>query len=262
MAEGDGPSIVATAICGWQDTFAAFSRMLLIFGMAIAALCVLNILELTLFPDLARDKTTVGVTVFDLIVFTISSFLLTPLAIAVHRFVLLGEVSDSYSFNLADLRFKRFFLFTVLAYVLTLAPILLMSAAISASGLMSGILGVVFVVVFIIFVILLTRTLILFPAIAVDAPGAEWGNALADTRGHSWVVFFTVSITSIPAVLPQLVVLLVVVAIEGAVPGPGGRIVISLVQSVLGVLSLAAIAAVVSRLYAAFSVRLGRPAGL
>ena len=46
----------------------------------------------------------------------------TPLAIAVHRFVLLGEARDGYDFNPGDWRFQRFFLFTIALEILGAIP--------------------------------------------------------------------------------------------------------------------------------------------
>lgn len=258
MAAGAGPSVIQTAIRGWQDAFAALSRMPLVFGIAIAALCVLNILTLTLFVDSA-DARTFGAEILSFLFGIVQGFLLTPLAIAVHRFVLLGEVSGSYVLNPGEPRFMRFFLFAVLVQALMLAPSLLMVVSVATGGTMTAIFGIASVIVFVLVMIVMVRTLILFPAIAVNAPGAAWSNALADTKGHSWTVFFTVLVTSIPAVL--IVVPVILIWMDGET-GSGARIVISLVQSLVGALSLAAFAAMASHLYAAFGTRLGRTAGL
>ena len=104
------------------------------------------------------------------------------------------------------------------------------------------------------------RTLILFPAIAVDSPGAGWTNAYQDSKGRVGLMFLIV----ITVAIPMIVVgwsreLLLWWAIGSSAAGPIHSI---LVQSVLSVLSIAAYAAVASRLYLAFGERLGRPAGL
>ncbi len=257
MAEGAGPSIIQTAIRGWQDAFDALSRMPLVFGIAVAALCILNIVTLTLFVDPLENR-TFGAEILSFLFGIVQGFLLTPLAIAVHRFVLLGEIAGSYVLNPRDPRFMRFFLFTMLVQALMLAPSLLIMP-IEFGGGMAAIFGIAFVVVFVVVMIVMVRTLILFPAVAVDAPGAAWSNALADTKGHSWRVFFTVLVTSLPAIL---IVLPAVFIFMGGGTGSGARIVISLIQSVVGAISLAAFAAMASHLYAAFAARLGRPAGL
>src|SRR4051812_3989344 len=38
------------------------------------------------------------------------------------------------------------------------------------------------------------RTILLFPAVAVDAPGANWRQAMADTAGHAWDILFIMSV--------------------------------------------------------------------
>lgn len=258
MTQAARPSIISTAIRGWQDAFAGLSRMPAMFGVAIAALCILNILALTLLTE-ALAGATLGAEFASFLFGVVQGFLLTPLAIAIHRFVLLGEITSNYALSTSDPRFMRFFLFTVLVQVLMLLPSAMMSLSLAAGGALAVILSFIFLVLLIAVVILLTRMLILFPAIAVDAPGAAWGNALLDSKGHSLRIFFTVLVTGLPAVLLAFPVIL---AVLGGSQGPLARIAVSLIQSVVGALSLAAFAAVASHLYAAFAARLGRPAGL
>jgi hypothetical protein len=40
--------------------------------------------------------------------------------------------------------------------------------------------------------------LILFPAVAVDTPGAGWHNAMTDSKAHTLRIFFVVLVTAIP----------------------------------------------------------------
>jgi hypothetical protein len=258
MTQVASPSIISTAIRGWQDAFAALSRMPAMFGIAIAALCILNILTLTLFTDALTD-TTLGAEIVSFLFGVVQGFLLTPLAIAIHRFVLLDETANGYALSASDPRFMRFFLFTVLVQILMLLPSAFMAVSLATDGTLAAILSFVFLVLFIVVVILMTRMLILFPAIAVDAPGAAWSNALADSKGHSWRIFFIVGVTGLPAIM---IAFPVVFMMLGGSQGSAARIAVSLIQSVVGALSLAAFAAVASHLYAAFAARLGRPAGL
>lgn len=125
------------------------------------------------------------------------------------------------------------------------------------SGMAASIFGLA-VVLFVVAVIAAIRMLILFPAVAVDAPGAGWRNAVDDTKGHTWRVFFIVLLTSMP-----FTVLSTPLTFLRAPPGPGlaGGVVWAVAETTLSVLGIAALAAVASRLYRAFSVRLGRPPG-
>ncbi len=98
------------------------------------------------------------------------------------------------------------------------------------------------------------RVLILFPAIAVDAGGADWRNAMADTKGHTWRVLFTVIATGIPSLIVTMPLYFLLA--WPAAPGLVGGLVVSAVQAVVGVLTLCALAAVASRLFAAFANKL------
>src|SRR5262249_27416393 len=56
------------------------------------------------------------------------------------------------------------------------------------------------------------RAIILFPAVAVDAPSANWRQAMADTDGYAWKIIFIIVV----AALPFLVVFGVASAVLGA----------------------------------------------
>src|SRR5207249_911245 len=50
-------------------------------------------------------------------------------------------------------------------------------------------------------IVLGLRMTLLFPAIAVDAPGATWVNAYHDTKGHSWGIFLIYVAAMVPAIV-------------------------------------------------------------
>ena len=147
----------------------------------------------------------------------------------------------------------RFFTFTVVYQLLVSVPGTLSLAGKSGTGLGVA-LALVFFVLFIVAVIASLRLLILFPAIAVDARGADWRNAMTDTKGHTWRVFFI----AILATLPSLIVLLPLYFTLTWPDGPGlaGGIVLSATQAIVSVLTICALAAVASRLFAAFANKL------
>ena len=148
----------------------------------------------------------------------------------------------------------RFFVFSVVYQLLTSVPGLLMSL----TGKMESGLGLALAFIFFVLLVIATiaslRLLIVFPAIAVDARGADWRNAMEDTKGHTWRVFFTVLVTSLPALV--ITVPLYFTLAWPQRPGFADGIVLSILQSGIGVLLLAALAAVASRLFAAFSNKL------
>jgi len=120
-------------------------------------------------------------------------FLLMPFVIAIHRFVLLEETTPHYTIDAHSPRLMRFFGSWVVLSVVAAVPLmwlLVMAQSLRLPetwimiGAFIGIAGVA--------IMLCLRLIILFPAIAVDAPGANWSNAYRDTRGHGWGIFLVV----------------------------------------------------------------------
>ena len=252
MATDERPAIIGSPIEGWRYAFAALSRMPGVLGVAMGIMLALNIVTLPLLPA-PQAEPTLGMQVVSFLTSIASGFILTPVAIAMHRFVLLGEVAQRYSLNPSEPRFMRFFTFTVVYQLLVSVPGTLSLAGKSGTGLGVA-LALVFFVLFIVAVIASLRLLILFPAIAVDARGADWRNAMTDTKGHTWRVFFI----AILATLPSLIVLLPLYFTLTWPDGPGlaGGIVLSATQAIVSVLTICALAAVASRLFAAFANKL------
>lgn len=248
MANNTDVPIIDTAIQGWRDAVAAREKMPTLFWVAIAVMIALGVLHFLasvwIFLPLVSG-----------VVFSLAQALaLTPLAIAVHRFVLLDEVRDFYDFAPGDPRFQKFFIFTIALEVLGAIPRLIAYLFLYVSPVLSSI---VLLILGIGTTIIAVRTVILFPSIAVDATGAEWRNAMADTKGHSWRVFFVL----VCAVVPASVVAIVVLALfrESWVLT---LIVLGLILPVITVFMVAAVAAAVSRLFAAYANQLGRPSNL
>ena len=252
MATDERPAIIGSPIEGWRYAFAALSRMPGVLGVAMGIMLALNIVTLPLLPA-PQAEPTLGMQVVSFLTSIASGFILTPVAIAMHRFVLLGEVAQRYSLNPSEPRFMRFFTFTVVYQLLVSVPGTLSLAGKSGTGLGVA-LALVFFVLFIVAVIASLRLLILFPAIAVDARGADWRNAMTDTKGHTWRVFFI----AILATLPSLIVLLPLYFTLTWPDGPGlaGGIVLSATQAIVSVLTICALAAVASRLFASFANKL------
>jgi hypothetical protein len=239
-------AIVATAVQGWRDAIAAREKMPTLFWIALAVLIGLSLVEGLLGNYLGYAA--------GLIFGLAQAAAVTPLAIAVHRFVLLGEARDGYDFNPGDWRFQRFFLFTIALEILGAIP--------SVGGLLflafARILGsLVMLVLSIVVAIVAVRCAILFPSIAVDSPGADWRNALADSKGHSWRIFLVLLCTVLPGSIAAIVIVSlfswsVLLA----------AIVVALILPAILIFTVAATAAAASRLYAAYANQLGRPGAL
>jgi polyferredoxin len=97
---------------------------------------------------------------------------------------------------------------------------------------------------------------VLFPAVAVDAPGADWRNAIRDTRKHIW---FVLAVTILPFVPIGLLGSMVIPLFR---PWAG-----SLIGLIVGILWIGAMllvaltlgAVIASRLYQVIGDRLNTP---
>jgi len=264
MTAGEKPEIFDTAEQGWRDALAVFARMPILVAAAFVILLAPHLLRLFFL-----EAPTVGLNRGDLLrallsnfaiyvlVSAVQAFLLAPVAIAVHRFVLLGEVTQTDAIGFSP-RVARFFIFAVLFMLLMSAPGTLASivaVAIGASSIMVSFILTTMVVV------IALQALILFPAIAVDAPGARWRNAMADSWPHVIRIFLIMLVTAIPMIglglaLPDLILR---IDFDRVVPSASGYIVsflLGVVTALIATFELAAFAAVASRLFAAFANRL------
>ncbi len=127
----------------------------------------------------------------------VTNFLLTPFLIAVHRFIILGEIAPRYVIEPRDPRFQLFFCWSAALYVASAIGDALAELTITNPG---GRATVGFVIAIAMLVVSLRMT-VLFPAIAVDALGATWRGAWQDTRGHALYLFGLVLATILPVVL-------------------------------------------------------------
>lgn len=125
--------------------------------------------------------------------------LLTLYFVAVHRFVILGEVAPHYPL-VFERRNRRFFLSGLLLSLLWVVPMMLVIPVVLAfhyAGMLSTFswaLAVACLGMIVLFAALITRLSVLLPAIAVDAPGANWSNAYSDTKGYVLRIFMAYTV--------------------------------------------------------------------
>jgi hypothetical protein len=112
------------------------------------------------------------------------AFLLAPVVIAVHRFVILDEITPAYTLPVGEPVFRVFFgwLFALKVFVGLPFDLLSLLQALSWSLRASTL---AFAVALVAVVLVSLRLSILFPALAVEAPGAMPSHALADTKGQA-----------------------------------------------------------------------------
>src|SRR5215510_10884451 len=131
------------------------------------------------------------------------ALLLTPIVIAIHRFVILGEVTPNYSFDIGEPAFRLFFIWLFGLKVFSGLPFTLLGVLL-ALGFSPLATAIPFAVVLVVVTAAWLRLTILFPAIAVEAPGATARHAFIDTKGQALrilAIFFLALIPWISAVI-------------------------------------------------------------
>lgn len=243
MATIANPPVIATAAAAWRDAFAAYREMPRVFWASTAALVVsfsfivigLHLARIAYSPFLSALTTQ-----------ALYPLATAPLAIAVHRFVLLGQRTPAYDIALSDRRFRKFVLFA-LAFTFTLG----------LPRLFFGLVGFEILLVYLLVWVVAVSLFILFPAIAVGSPEACWRNAVLNSKGHGWRIFFTMICTTVPVLVAANVLL--------KTPAGHGKL-LEFIQIFLAVVLMtfmvAAFAAAAARLYDGYAANLGRPPGL
>ncbi|HEV2677586.1 MAG TPA: hypothetical protein VGV37_23855 [Aliidongia sp.] len=249
------PSIWSAATRAWVDAFHAINRMRALTFSVCVILLLFHAAEWGIgigFADPAASARSYFETALtQVLVAVVQAVLLAPFAIAVHRFILLGEVTTGYWLNPGDRRFRGFAFNAAQLALLRLAPGLI-TAVVARHSMGLGALLVI--VLNIVAIVISVRIVILFPALAVDAARPTWRHAADDTRGYSWRVFFALFVVALP--LLPLMAILVAPFLVGAI-GPGGfhaglpLVLAAVGASVLAVIITAVLVALASRLYRA-----------
>jgi hypothetical protein len=105
--------------------------------------------------------------------------------------------------------------------------------------------------------ILMLHVLIVFPAIAVDAPNASWRAAIGDSRGKAARIVLIAVLICVPLLLTY-VPFSVHFEPEGRM-SLGQAAAFGLINAAISVVLIALYAAMASRFYLAFARQLGRP---
>jgi hypothetical protein len=113
----------------------------------------------------------------------IEAFLLTPVVIAIHRFVILDKITSKYTVPIGEPVFGIFFGWLLSLKVLIGLPFDLLGVLQTLNWSLPA-STLAFALALIAAIGVLLRLTILLPALAVEAPGATLSHALADTKGH------------------------------------------------------------------------------
>jgi len=242
-------SFIPAVVAAHRDVLRAFYAMPKLVGIVAFIIVAQALLDVIVVNRLIPRESLFG---HD-IVLIVQEFLITPFLIAVHRFIILGEVTPNYVLQPYSARFQMFFGWQVVVLVATRIsePLILMLGKKNPVGY--PIVAFILIAV----VVAVTRMTILFPAIAVDAPGTTLRNAIRDTKGHGWYIFFLFLFSCVPIVVVAIVAASISLRLFGAV---AGRVLILLVTGAAVVALLAIAVAIASRLYLALGEDVNRPA--
>jgi len=185
----------------WRDTRHVFDA---IFNKVVIAFTITIITSALYMTPALMPRGTSSFLLVMLVILTtaVQAFLITPYFIAVHRFIILGEVTTNYLLTPGEPRFLRFFGWLLVFFALTFVAFLLPLALPISTVFRLAIQAVLVIVA----IVVGLRVIILLPAVAVDAPGASWSGAMADTRGYSWRILFIVLLATLPLVFVRVIV--------------------------------------------------------
>jgi hypothetical protein len=251
------PPVIETAAAAWRDAFRAIGAMPEVTGIALVLVLATSLAGFAIFPNPYALVRSPWLPVISIVSGVVQAILLAPLAIAVHRFVILGETANRYPLQPRSSRYLRFVGFAILVKILWQIPSTIQGFINPA---FSRAFRIVAFVLSITVIIIVVRRAILFPAIAVDAPGATWSNAGLDTKGSSWRVVFIFVLTALPVSVIGVLLYWPLLAPQEQ-PDTVSVLLISGIGSVVGVAALCAFAAAASHIYRARADVMTRPSG-
>jgi hypothetical protein len=246
------PRIISTALAAWADTFRMIGAMPLIFGIALAIDFALSLAGLLVMPDplAVAGSGRLYAALIVVVSAILSAVLFAPLAIVTHRFVLLGETTNRYPLDPFSARYVRFVGYAILFKLALVLPNTLTSleSQLPLGEVTTTVFSLATTVLTVVVFIVAVRRIILFPAIAVDAPGATWSNARRDTKGSSWRVLFIFICTALPELFVSALIGVAAVRPEFK---QGGWQTIYLVGPVVWIPTICAFAAAASHIFRA-----------
>ncbi len=263
MAADTQPSAFKIALAGWRDALRAVTAMMSVAGPAfLLTLMTEAVLQLFRSHSLATEFAILP------LYWIAQGLVLTPLAIAVHRYVLLEEVTKHYALDRSDHRFHRYFGFVVALQALWLTLWIWWMIGHFVFGVpMRGepfppgagenlgwiVVDLVGPLVTCFVIVRVTLSVaILFPALAIDSPGAGWRNARDDSEEHIFRMFCAFALGFVPTLLIDEIADL----IQQLGSHPAFDAIAVVWRAAKSVLIVSAFAAIASTFYLAYGRRL------
>jgi hypothetical protein len=212
------PSVFGIALRAWSSLFQAAGAMLLLFVITYALMVGVDVaidrlIQLWAIPtidslkDIIKDNRRLpwpGIFKFmalDFATILVRAAIVAPLAVAIHRFILLDEVRRFFYLSRLTLRFS-------LWLVVLQLPLAILAWLILFAGAATGLVPML-VILLIAFLLLLMQTLQLFPGIAVEERArdlsARLETALERSEGMFWLNLIALTLTFLPVVLARAI---------------------------------------------------------
>jgi hypothetical protein len=229
--------IVPTLIAAYRDFRRVVSSLRMIVLAAFLILVAISV-AVEFVPERIWDQTFAG-EALSLVQNAVWSLLLTPVVIAIHRFVVLGEVTPNYGVDFGERSFQLIFMWLWALKVFSGLPYTLLGA-LQTLGFSAWATLVPFAVALIAVTAVSLRLTILLPAIAVDAPGARATPALDDTKGQTLRILAIFLLALAPwaaAILASVILLGPRISVSGSAQSVIGFVAGGIVQTAILCLS-------------------------
>jgi hypothetical protein len=241
--------IVAPVTAAYRDSLNTLTALGVLIGIAL--LITLASAGAAYFVTSQTDETSIADRIIAFAFGIAESFLLTPIMIAVHRFIILNEITPTYRCDPQRPTFRAFFAWLLALSISDFLVTLAMQWHPSTTG--SLVLSVLFVLVAVIAVVVATlRLAILLPAIAVETPHATAANAWADTEGHGVRIFLIFVLATLPVAAIAIVAIFAIAGLDDA-SVPAAAVFVS---TILRTFTLVLYVVLASRLFQALAQRL------
>jgi len=233
----------------------------------LAATALLLLHKISSYLPLRSSYVVLAASAVAIVWAVIQALILMPLAIAVHRFVLLGEVFNNRPLQINVHRYKRFAIYaSLLAFILAIPKLqTIMEATMSYNRdepLPSVFVPIRFAVEVLVYAFF-GATMALFPAIAVDAEGAGFRNALNDSKYDLLRILAAAALGLLPIVIfdfaLQYIYLILATWLEPFYSSWQPALCQGVIIAVPGVAGAATLAAMASYVYAGCAKTLGHP---
>jgi hypothetical protein len=269
LATTTRPTVFGIVLRAWRSVFRAAGQMILLFALTYALMVGLDIAldrlnhllavpSVDTLKEIIKDNRRLpwpGIfkaMALDFAALLVRAIITAPLAVAIHRFILLGEVRSFLYLSRVTLRFSAWLVALQL-------PLVILSWLMLFAGAATGLVPML-VIILIALVLLQMQSLQLFPGVAVEERyrdvSARLETALERSEGMFWLSLVSLVLTFLPVFLARGIALRAFAKLAQKVP-----LLIPVGKATAGFLLVVLIAAAASWLYSYGAFKKSMPEG-